>query len=197
MDGQKEIYCKFKKGEHECMEHSVKADVIAVLQNAKDAIQRGDILAIQEESNHIIHCTAIFQTREAIQTAVIVYALGKIMERGLTINMEILDDIQKAIEFMKVDNLRGFNDEIKTIYKIIITLDEHLSRYMQHIMTEARIKKGLRIYEHGISLRQTAELFGLSQWELMNYIGKTRVNEYIAETVPVQQRMAFARTLFK
>lgn len=197
MEDQKEIYCKFKKGEEVCKEHNVKTDVITVLQNAKQAIERGDILAIQEESNHIIHCTAIFQTPEAIQTAVIVYALGKMMERGLTINMEILDNIQKAIDFMKVDNLRGFSDEIKTIYKMITTLDEHLSRYMQHIITEAKIKKGSRIYEHGISLRQTAELFGLSQWELMNYIGKTRVNEYSAETVPVQQRMAFARTLFK
>ncbi len=184
-----------EKNQHE-MHHSVKEDIITVLKNAITSVHNADLVGLREESDHIIHCSAIFQRQESIQTAVVVYALSKILERGKTIDAKVLDSIEKAIEFMKQDNLRGFNTEIKIILNMISVVDDQLSKYMQHIITEAQIKKGSRIYEHGISLGQTAEIFGLSQWELMKYIGKTRMSESIVETVPIRQRIAFARQLF-
>ncbi|PIN79722.1 hypothetical protein COV16_02670 [Candidatus Woesearchaeota archaeon CG10_big_fil_rev_8_21_14_0_10_34_8] len=183
--------------EDPCLGHNMKEDIIYVLQNAKTAISNKNVYTLREESNHIIHCATVFQSQEPIQTAVIIHALAKIMSRGETITPEILEHIQKAIEFIKVDNLRGFNNEIKILLKTISTIDKHLSNYMQHVITEARIKKGYKIYEHGISLRQTAEIFGLSQWELMKYIGKTKTSEYVATTIPIEKRLAFARTLFE
>ncbi len=178
------------------LQHSVKGDIIAVLNNAILAIHKGDLVALREESNHIIHCSAIFQRQESIQTAVVIYALAKILERGKTIDARVLDTIQKAISFMEADNIRGFNTEIKALFDMISVVDDQLSRYMQHIVTEAQIKKGSRIYEHGISLGKTAEIFGLSQWELMKYVGKTRMSEETGETVPIKQRIAYARQLF-
>ena len=183
--------------EHVCLAASPKEDIITVLENAKKAILNKDPYALQEESNHIIHCTAVYQHPEAIQTAVIVYALGKILERGQGISKEILGYMDKAIQFIKADNMRGFNNEMKALLTAIATVDENLSKYMQHVLTEARIKKGSRIYEHGISLRQTAAIFGLSQWELMKYIGKTRMSEYVATTIPIKKRIDFARHLFE
>lgn len=177
--------------------HTIKEDIIAVMRNALQAIHAGDLTALGEESNHIIHCSAIFQKQESIQTAVVIYALAKILERGKTIDARILDAMAHAIEFMEMENLRGFNTEIKNMLDMINTVDDQLSRYMQHIVTEAQIKKGSRIYEHGISLGQTAKMLGLSQWELMKYVGKTRMSEEIAETVPIKNRIMFARTLFQ
>ncbi len=178
------------------LHHSVKDDIIAVLRNAIKSLLKGDLVALREESDHIIHCSAIFQRQESIQTAVVIYALAKILERGKTIDAKVIDAIEKAISFMMVDNLRGFNTEIKAIYDMIGAVDDQLSMYMQHVVTEAQIKKGSRIYEHGISLGQTAEIFGLSQWELMKYIGKTRVSEEAVDTVLIRDRIIFARTLF-
>jgi hypothetical protein len=105
--------------------------------------------------------------------------------------------MDKAIQFIKADNMRGFNNEMKGLLTSIATIDENLSKYMQHVVTEARIKKGSRIYEHGISLRQTAAIFVLSQWELMKYVGKTRMSEYVATTIPIKKRLDFARSLFE
>ncbi|MBI5073113.1 hypothetical protein HZA99_04805 [Candidatus Woesearchaeota archaeon] len=178
------------------LQHTVKEDIISVLNNGIQAILKGDLGMLREESDHIIHCSAIFQRQESIQTAVVIYALAKILERGKTIDAKVLDAMRKAISFMQADNLRGFNTEIHTLFEMINTVDNQLSNYMQHVVTEAQIKKGSRIYEHGISLGQTAEIFGLSQWELMKYVGKTRVSEESVETIPVQQRMAFMRRLF-
>jgi hypothetical protein len=176
---------------------SVKEDIITVLQNSIKAIKNADIVALREESDHIVHCSAIFQRQESIQTAIVIYALSKILERGKTIDARVLDAMQKACDFMKADNIRGFNTEIKSMLDMISAVDDQLSKYMQHIVTEAQIKKGSKIYEHGISLGKTAQMFGLSQWELMKYIGKTRMSEYMADTIPIQQRLQFARGLFK
>jgi hypothetical protein len=181
---------------HVCLGNEPREDIIHVLQNAKQAILNYDAHTLQDESNHIIHCAAVYQEPAAIQTAIIIYALGKMLGRGQTIPVDITSFIQKAIEFIKVNNYRGFNTEMKGLLKAISTIDDNLSRYMQHVITEAKIKKGSRIYEHGISLRQTAEIFGLSQWELMKYIGKTKMSEYAATTIPIKKRMEFARQLF-
>jgi hypothetical protein len=188
---------KKKKGRTQPeMQHSVKEDIATVLRNAINAIHNGDLVGLREESDHIIHCSAIFQRQESIQTAVVVYALSKILERGKTIDAKVLDAMEKAIDFIKQENLRGFNTEIKAIYDMISVVDDQLSKYMQHIVTEAQIKKGSRIYEHGISLGQTAQIFGLSQWELMKYVGKTTMSETMVDTIPIKQRIAFARGLF-
>lgn len=177
--------------------HTIKEDIIAVMRNALKAVHAGDLTALREESDHIIHCSAIFQRQESIQTAVVIYALAKILERGKTIDAKIIDAMIHAIEFMEVENFRGFNTEIKNMLDMINAVDDQLSKYMQHIVTEAQIKKGSRIYEHGISLGQTAKMLGLSQWELMKYVGKTRMSEEIPEAVSAKQRLVFARTLFQ
>jgi len=181
----------------EKIDQTVKDDIITVLNNSINAIKNADIVALREESDHIVHASTIYQRQESIQTAIVIYALSKILERGKTIDARILDAMQQAIDFMKVDNYRGFNTEIKNMLDMINTVDDQLSRYMQHIITEAEIKKGTKVYEHGISLGKTAEMFGLSQWELMKYVGKTRSSEYMADTVPVEERLKFARGLFK
>ena len=178
------------------LQHSVKGDIISVLNNAIQAILKGELGALREESDHIIHCSAIFQRQESIQTAVVIYALAKILERGKTVDAKVMDAIRKAISFMQADNLRGFNTEIHALFDMINAVDNQLSNYMQHVVTEAQIKKGSKIYEHGISMGKTAEIFGLSQWELMKYIGKTRASEESVETIPIRQRMSFMRQLF-
>lgn len=175
---------------------SVNDDIFAVLQNAIKSVKEGDLFALREESDHIVHSSAIYQRQESIQTAVIIYALAKILERGKTIDAAVLDAMQHAAEYIKAGNLKGFNTEIKGLFDMIVKVDDQLSKYMQHIITEAQIKKGSRVYEHGISLGKTAEIFGLSHWELMKYIGNTKMSEETADTVPVRQRLLFARQLF-
>ena len=41
-------------------------------------------------------------------------------------------------------------------------------------MRKASINKASRIYEHGISLGKTAQLLGITQWELTEYTGQKR-----------------------
>ena len=60
----------------------------------------------------------------------------------------------------------------------------------------ARINKASRIYEHGISLAQTAELLGITQWELMKYLGQTKIADKFDDEIKVIDRLEHARKMF-
>ena len=68
---------------------------------------------------------------------------------------------------------------------------------MQEVIEEAKIKKGYKLHEHGISLGRTAEILGISQWELMNYVGKTKISDVDIVPTDVVQRLKLARGIFK
>ena len=74
--------------------------------------------------------------------------------------------------------------------------DAKLKVYIQEVLQQSKIKKASKLHEHGISIARTAELLGLSQWELQNYIGKT-VTEIPHDGVRVRDRVKLTRELFK
>jgi len=79
---------------------------------------------------------------------------------------------------------------------VISNFDSKLNLYIQKVIDEAEIKKGSKLYEHGISLAQTADLLGVSQWELMKYIGQTKIADKFVDEVNVKDRLAHTRRLF-
>ncbi len=70
---------------------------------------------------------------------------------------------------------------------------------LQHIevIESSQVKKGTKIYDHGISLERAASILGISQWELSSYIGNTIIDKYLEEGVPLVRRMKHARELFR
>jgi hypothetical protein len=81
--------------------------------------------------------------------------------------------------------------------KNISQSDEKLLMYVQNVIEKAHIAKGGDIYGHGISIARTAELLGVNQWDLMSFVGKTRIAD--KEEVPkdITKRLTFAKKLFK
>ena len=45
-------------------------------------------------------------------------------------------------------------------------------------------------------MAKASEILGISQWELMNYIGKTQINDNIPDIIDARSRLRFARGLF-
>ena len=74
--------------------------------------------------------------------------------------------------------------------------DNKLQKYIRRVVNDAQIKKGFKIYEHGISLGKTAELLGISQWELMKYIGGVKLSDTVKDKIQLQHRLNYARELF-
>jgi len=108
----------------------------------------------------------------------------------------LLKLIRKARNNLEQNEIDGYRMVIRDLFDFISSLDTKLKLYIEKVINQAQIKKGSKLYAHGISLARAAEILGISQWELMFYIGKTRMAD-VGGGVGVKQRLNYARGLFK
>ena len=157
--------------------------LINVLEETKEAIDKEDVLKLGELSNQTIHSASTAQDTGSITIAVIVYALSKIIERKDTLKIKNwstfikkLDGIfNLAIKSLKENKVDKYEKYMEMTRKAITSTSLNIKPYIQDVMRKASINKASKIYEHGISLGQTAEILGVTEWELSEYSGQTRV----------------------
>ncbi len=179
----------------EPMNPAIKKDILDVLNTALQGIERCDSVLLKKASDQIIHTASIFQSEESIVTAVLVYAISKLIERNQCTE-QIKKLLSNAREEVVKENIERYNIQAHEILQEISKVDEMVKKYVQRVVEFAQIKKGSRIYEHGISLAKTAEILGITQWELMGYIGKTNIHEFTIEKHNVKSRIALAKKIF-
>ncbi len=183
------------------MHDIIKKDILAVLTELIEILkvkEESDIVDIRELSNHVIHNASVFQDEDSISVAILIYSLSKIIERkqrDLDYN-KVLSMLGLCTTKLKDNDDEGFRKSIKNIFNFIRTIDEKLRLYIHEVVNQAQIKKGCKLCEHGISVARAAEVLGISQWELMHYIGKTTLIDQFSEPVNVAHRLKIARSLF-
>ena len=183
------------------MDEVVKKDILKVLSDVAKILEEEeekDIAELRELSNHTVHNASIFQDEDSVGIAILIYSLSKVIERRegrMNYNMllKLIMDARKDLQSNKIDGYRGV---VKKFFKFISTIDSKLKLYIEQVINQAEIKKGSKLYAHGISLGRAAEILGISQWELMFYIGKTNLTD-IRGGVRVKERLNYARGLFK
>ena len=168
----------------EALEENVRYDIIEVLEQVKDALERMDIDALSEWSNHIIHSIAIYREKRAVYVAIIAYSLSKLVEKTREHQVQkdkwsnfianLLKEMVQAIEMLENKNIVKFDALITQIMKQISDFDVSFSRYAQDVLEFSKVQKGARIYEHGISLSSIAEMLGISKWDLMRKVGELK-----------------------
>ncbi len=171
--------------------------IIQVLKESKEAINKKDSLKLKELSNQTIHCAASNQDSGSVSIAVIIYALSKIIEREdykkiknwAKLSRKILSCLELASKATEQDNLEAFEKYIVLIRKTISTASPSMKNYLDEILKKAEINKAGKFYEHGLSLGKTAELLGISQWEVSEYTGQSRTNDYTASPLSVRERV--------
>ena len=182
------------------MEQVVKEDILSIVNQSIEILrtkETADYIALSELSNHTIHDASIYQDEDSISIAIAVYAMAKIVQRCSETNVDypkfvpLLESAKKALE---ADNHVGYDAAIKSLFTMISSVDKRIKLYVQEVLDKARLKKGSKIAEHGLSIARAADLMGLSRWELMDYVGKTAVES--PEGLDVSQRFRIARGLF-
>jgi len=183
------------------MEEVIRKDIISVLKEAIPLLEKEDFAGLIEVSNHTTHNASIYQDEYSIQIAVVVYSLSKILERtkieGFKISINVEKTLQKALDLITKNDVQNYSNEIKKIFNQISEKDEKLPLYIKSVIDKAHIVKGSRIYSHGPSVARTAEVLGVSQWELMSFIGKTRISDEEGEITNVEKRVEFTKKLFR
>lgn len=184
------------------MNEIIKKDILAVLGELIEILkvkEERDIVRIKALSNHVIHNASVFQDEDSISVAVLIYSLSKIIERqqkDLDYD-KLVSMLISCISNLKNDDEEPFRKSVKGIFDFIRTIDSKLKLYIHEVINQAQIKKGCKLCEHGISAARASEVLGISQWELMHYLGKTTLIDQFSEPVNALKRLKTARSLFQ
>jgi len=183
-----------------------RENILRILRETKVAIEKEDVVALKELSNQTIHTASIYRDTDNISIAVIIYSISKIIERKNYQKYRGWDKffkkfmicLDRAISALEKNNDSYFVDQLKCIRKDINSLTGSLKKHIQEVFKKAEINKASRIYEHGISMQQTANLLGISIWDLAEYAGQTGISDVnLALTLPVKTRVKNAMEIFE
>jgi hypothetical protein len=180
-------------------------NILRILKESRNALDEGNSSKIKSLSNQTINTASLTQDPDNIAVAVMIYSLSKILERNDYKNLEGWDSFYrifvsalersiKDIENKKYDN---FRKNFGMIRKSINKLSGKLRKYIEEVFRQAEINKASRIHEHGLSMEQTANLLGITLYELADYVGKTGISEVPeSRTISVKQRIKLAEKIF-
>ncbi|MDP3882386.1 MAG: hypothetical protein Q8Q31_05910 [Nanoarchaeota archaeon] len=175
--------------------------VIRVLNETQRSLIAGNPLKLRELSNQTIHSASLMQDAGSITLAVIIYTLAKLIERGDNKKIKQWNKFVKrmnslislCIISLKEKDFAAYESYLEKIRRSSAAFSPNIRPYIQEVLRKAAINKASRIYEHGISMGQTAKLLGISQWELAEYSGqksKLHTTEPIPEEVKKRAKMA-------
>jgi hypothetical protein len=182
-----------------------KENILRILKETREAMTRGDAVKVKSLSNQTINTASLTQDSDNIAVAVIVYSLGKVLERQQYQEFKgwkefykhVIDSINHSIKDLETGNDKNISKNLGLITKEIEKLSGKLKKYIQDVFWKARINKASKIYEHGISMEQTAKLLGITLYELASYAGQARIEDVpLEDTLDVRKRIKLALEMF-
>jgi hypothetical protein len=187
------------------LDEDIRLQIQKILSGTIEGIIENNPSELVSLSNITIHNASIHQDQDSITIAVLVYSLSKIYQRQdyarkkgwNNFNSSVLKGLNLALDAIHNNDFKEYEKILTVFFNLINKLDKGLKKYIQSVFDSAKITKASRLYEHGISLGRTADLLGITQYELMNYTGNTFIadmNE--SKTKDIGERIKYARRLF-
>ena len=179
--------------------------IIQVLEEARKSIKSEDVSKLNELSNQTIHTVSTHQDTGNITMAVIVYALSKLIERKDSLKIKnwnmfikkIDSQFALAIKALKDNKPEKYEEYMEMTRKSITSTSLNIKHSIQDVLRKASINKASKIYEHGISLGRTAQILGVTVWELSEYTGQTKIPDVkYNTTIGVEKRAKMALEFF-
>lgn len=187
-----------------------KDHILKILEKVKYALEKKDNLELKQLSNEAVHHASIHQDPDVISIAVLIYALSKLIEREEectencqppeTMNIffrKFKNNLQDMIQALRKNNDEKFRNEVKANRQLLESISGKLKEFISEVFRKARINKASKIYEHGISMGKTANILGVSLWELVEYTGSKPEEISLTNTLSINQRLKLTLDLFK
>lgn len=180
-------------------------NLVRILNSSKIAFKNKDSATLKKLSNETLHTSTILQDSANILVAVVIYSLGKILEREKYQKLSgwknfeslTLSAIKKSIDDLNKQKVKKFTRDFVQIRKAIGKISGKLRKYIEEVFKKSEVSKASRIYEHGISLERTSKLLGITVYDLANYVGKTGISEVrLNETLSVKNRVKILERMF-
>jgi len=180
-------------------------NILRILKDTRRFIKEDNPFELKNLSNQTIHSATISQDPDNIIVAVLVYSLGKIFGRDAYREMEGWDELYTAvtknldlaIKCLEKNDVKRCRVYLGKIRNSLNKISGKLSEYIKDVFKKAEINKAFKLYEHGLSAEQTAELLGVSLWDLSSYIGQSSITEAkISISMPVKERIKIVEDIF-
>ena len=184
------------------MDERVRLDALGIIDRVIGILKSKDGKDTQELkdiSNHTIHNASVFQDECSVSIAVLIYALSKVIDRYKEGSLEyklLLELFESEKKNLQNGDEQSFNGTMKKLFSEISKIDSKINLYVQEVISQAQIKKGSKLCEHGLSCAKASEVLGISQWDLMHYLGKTNLTEENINAIDLKSRLKFAKRLF-
>lgn len=186
------------------MNEEIRKDIIELLKKVLPALEKTEANELKRLSNETIHNAGIFQDTDSTSISVIIFSLSRILNRSRLTTPQLKrfkENTSKNLFLARSQLEKNFIDEykktIKKIFEEISTFEKKFGMYLTEALEHAKIKKGERIYEHGFSVGTAADLLGITKWELMGYLGETKLSDIDPNTkISIKQRMTTVRRIF-
>jgi len=184
-----------------------KENILKILEGTKQAIKKGDATTIKNLSNQTTNTAALTHDPDNIAIAVIVYSISKVLEREDYKKLSgwsefyttIFPSIDNTIAAIKNNEEKAIRENLNNLRQSLMKVSGSLKKYVWDIFRKASINKASKIYGHGISMEKTADLLGITMFELASYAGqKEGVSEVpIGKGISAKARIKIAMELFK
>jgi len=173
-------------------------NVLRILEESKVALKNRDTLKLKQLSDQTNNTASRVQDADNIAVAVIVYSLGKIVERGYIEKLDLVDGkIDDVVRNIQKNDAELIKKSLSKLRAEIERISPRMKKYIQDVFHKASINKAAKIYEHGVSMENTAKLLGISVWELASYAGQSEIsNAPEGKTMGAKERIKIAEGIF-
>ena len=181
------------------------SNVSRVLREAFSAIKDNDWTTLKNLSNSTIHSATVHQDSLNIVIAVLVYSTSKILQRENYQKMpgwgdfyaSLLKNWEMMVKASEDKDMKIVVEKAGEVRNSLNKIEGDLGSYIREVFKKAEINKAFKLYEHGLSSAQTAQLLGISLWDLASYIGQSSISEArINMSMPVQERIKRTEEFF-
>jgi hypothetical protein len=174
-----------------------------ILGEVRKALADDNAVRLRDLSNQTIRSASYIQDSGSIALAVLIYTVSKLIERedhrkikNWPVFVKKLDSwLALATQAEKKGNQEAYESYLMQARKSLTTVSVSVKPYVQDVLHKASINKASKIYEQGISLGKTAQLLGVSPWELTEYASQKHEGGY--QTLDVATRAAMALKFFE
>ncbi len=156
-----------------------------------EGIERESPETLRKASEELLRKGMEEDSKFLVRLSVIAHALSKIF--GKEYYRKHRDVWEKFKEKIKgiLENANSLAD-LEKAEEIIRSLDKVYGRYVLKIVEQSKVKKASTLYAWGLSLTRACELVGVSEWYVMEQIGKTKIVDEEEVKADVKKRLEVA-----
>ncbi len=148
----------------------------------KNAFKERDAFKLREIANEAIREAVLSGDKNLANIAVLAYSLSKILSKlhfrkrrdWTRFTKDVERELAGLVGVAKNGDLSRICEEL---IELVRKIDEGAGNYTRGLVFKARVKLASEAYALGLSLSSAADLVGADKYELMRYVGATKIHD--------------------